>query len=536
VPRALAFTVSGDNNTVVVWSSDDHICISQDITELLEFLRFAGKDVIRVAFEIDEFAAPFLRKLPLQNLVEIRDTKETVFGGFRIYYIPRVVFQIGGAGERFGTRYYGIKNFLNIPGILPTPQLAAVQETADSILAAIADVGLGGDRLQLMTPGAVFLASDRGSRFMASIPLGHHLPGAVLDDTISLSALADDKYWVGAYQLGRWMEGEIWDYDLTAAFASMAAGLVDIRDLSFWKSDHISKREQAAYYGVIPGSFYIYPDVEYSYASPIIAMLDNGLQGNPVGILPEDVYTLDEIRTVEGLGIGEFTQGGVGVFATPISGVRPRFPYRDMMCWLYDQRAISEMAGTVCKVAANAIIGKMIEKREDAAYRNRFYHAQITASTRCQIARFLCANGIKNDELVAVQTDGVKLTRDISLSGSGMGSWRNNGSQPTIIHSGHKVYVGDKRPYKISYSDVAQLVSDHPNIERYSKNGIRRITLMEAVEQENVSRVGELVDMPTYFDLIVLDMQQTRLFDVLPATGSELLENKYSSRPFDAQR
>ena len=530
---ALAFTSSTSGSDVILQSSSGANCASSDLSQLLEFLQFTGKHVFRFVFELDEFVSPVLRLLPLSSLQELVDTKETIIGRFRIYYIPGRLFQVGPTSQPFGTRYYGIKRFLNIMGILPAPPLDQVQSTGQDILDTIEAIGLGEPK-RLTTAGAMFTATDVGSRLMRSIPTTSDYPPGLLNDLVEMSVLADNKYWVSAYQLGCWMSG-LFDYDLTSCFASIAASLVDTRDMEFWRSDSIEKREQGAYYGLVRGRFYLDPESEYRHASPVMVDLPNDLIGQSYGWLPEDVYTLDEIRTVERYSLGEFVQTGQGIFAKVMNGVHPRYPFREAMNWLYEKRQWSDMASAICKTAANAVVGKLIEReRGDGSipeYRNQFYHALITAQTRCAITRFLVENEVKESELVTVQTDGVRLTRDIPLKNGRMGQWRNNGEYPCIVVSGHKVYTGDKRPYKITFDDIVEMVCEHPYVERYSKKGWHRTTIQEAVDAGDVSKVGELVNLPTYFDLIGLEREQTRLFSVVPKNGIELLSSQFGSNP-----
>jgi hypothetical protein len=524
--NCLAYEIFGDNDTLIIRNRDKMVA-SGDLNVLLDFLQFSGKHVIRTVFEIDEFAAPLLRKLSPESLNELLKTNSTNFGRFRIYYIPNIELQIGHTYDRFGTCYYGFKNFLNIPGMLPTPPLEQVQSIGQEILDSIEHMNLGTGSLKLTTPSAVFVHSDVGSKFMNSLPLGRDLPPAILADAIRLSALADDKYWVESRAVGKWDTGEIFDYDLSGAFSSIASKLYDIRDLTFWRSDKV---EDNALYGVIKGRFYLDPTAEYAHASPIVVKSEAG-DFMPLGWLPEDAYTLDEIRTVERYDIGKFYPTGQGIFAKTLSCTRPRFPYLERMSWLYDQREWSDMSATLSKVTANAIVGKQIEKREGAEYLNRFYHAIITAQTRCLITKFIVENEVRANEFLATQTDGVKLSKNISLRNGRLGSWRNNGTQPTIIHSGHRVYAGGKQPFKINYAEVEQMVAEHPNIERYGKKAPHRTTIQEALEAGDTRKVGELVNLPTYFDLVRYGSQQTRKFDILPRTGKELLNGKYYSRP-----
>lgn len=531
--NALGFEIFADGDVVIIRHRDG-LCGSADLDDLLHFVRMAGRNVTRWTWNVDEFAAAIIRKLPAANLAELadRESKATVINGNRLYYIPGVMFQVGPAGERWATTYYGIKQFLNIPGFPPTPSLDEIDRVGQRILDAIDNLGLGGEHVRASSPASVFMSSNRGREFMNTVPIGNDLPPQIVEDLTYLSSLADDKHMVEIHAVGHWNEGEIWDYDLSGAYIAEASRLLDLRDLHYWRSTSMGKREYNAYYGVVEGRFWIDPDGRYAHASPIVAQLPGGSQGCPVGNLDEDVYTVDEIRTVEGCGIGTFTQTGLGVFAGTLSCTRPRLPYKEMMEWLYDRRTLGDMEGKVSKVAGNAIVGKMVEKRDDALYRNRFYHAIVTAGTRCRITRFLVDNEVGEREFLAVQTDGVKLGKNIPLTnGKKLGTWRNNGSSETVLHSDRRVYVDDKRPFQVTLSDVKRLVNEHPNVERYSKTASRFVTIQEALESNDLSRVGEYTNFPAYVDLIKLDMQQTRVFDELPRNGRELLEGKYYSSP-----
>ena len=164
--------------------------------------------------------------------------------------------------------------------------------------------------------------------------------------------------------------------------------------------------------------------------------------------------------------------------------------------------------------------------------RNDLFHATITSQARIEVARFLIEHEVKADELLCVQTDGVKLTRDILLSGNGMGSWVNKGSCATVLLSPYKIYSADARPYRITYADLVCMVTEHPQAQRYSKVVKHRLTLIQAIRQfEDITRVGEWMETPTSVDLITLDTEQNRHYADLPSTGLGLLSGQYQSVP-----
>ncbi len=204
------------------------------------------------------------------------------------------------------------------------------------------------------------------------------------------------------------------------------------------------------------------------------------------------------------------------------------------MDYLYQKRYKSELASSIMKGVANQIIGKLIETRVDGDYgvlRNDIYHALILSQARVKVAEFLIQNEIQADELVTVQTDGVRLTRYIPVGGRGMGSWRCNGSQPTIVASPYKVYTQDKKPGHLTYDHIIEMIREHPQSKYYARTVKHRTTLRQAIQQGDISKVGELDDLPAHLDLVAITREQNRCFAELPVMGRELLANKYQSTP-----
>jgi hypothetical protein len=257
------------------------------------------------------------------------------------------------------------------------------------------------------------------------------------------------------------------------------------------------------------------------------------MPGNPAGDFGNDYYlTLDEYRLLEQYpGMVFFTMDS-GWFLGILGGVRPRKPFYNIMHELFDMRAISDLAASIVKGIANQIIGKLIETRVDGQYgqlRNDLYHAIILAQARCKVSQFLLENNIGKDELVVVQTDGCRLTREVKLYGKGMGAWRCNGSQDTIVASPYKVYTGSKKPGSISYEMITSMIREHPLSQYYGTKVKHRMTMRQALSEGDISRVGEMVDVPAHLDMVSLEREQNRLFRKMPHTGQALLGNTYQS-------
>jgi len=509
---------------LAIQSSNGQSVVSDNLDELLRFLRYSSKDTIRVFFDLDEAVASILRKISKQQLEQVAELNPAVnIGEHHFFYYRDRVLQVGW------TRYFGLKTFYGYPEYAPVLSLGEAQEMADEVMFTLDRMGIGDTNL-LTSAVACFEASELGKQTYSGIPKGWEISPSCYE-ALDYADQADHKDWVEARQVGYWKSG-LYDWDKTSCYMALASKLYDLRDCEFWKSDVLGKREQGASCGLVRGSFYIYPDGEYSHCSPIVSMVVNDLPGNPVGRIPVDVYSLEEVRTVERYGIGEFDFID-GWFIKPMNGVSPRFPFKSIMNYLYQKRAISPLASSIAKGIGNQIVGKLIQRREsDDSIRNEVYHALITSGARCEITKFLVDNSIKADELVSIQTDGVRTTKVLLESTSnGLGAWRCNGSFPTIVVSPRKVYCQDKKPYRITYSDILEMVNGHPQSDRYSKKAERHITLAQAKAMGDIYRVGEYALAPARFDLLGLEVEQCRVFSDLPKTGKQLITSRYSSEP-----
>jgi len=498
--------------------------VSDDLGELLNFLRYNSKDTIRVFLDLDEAVAPLLRKLSKGDLEQVAEHNPALnIKGNHFYYYHDRVLQVGW------TRYFGLKTFYGYPEYAPDASLNEVQRMADEVMATLDELGIGDTNL-LTSAVACFEASKLGRETYANIPKGWEIPEDCYE-ILDYADKADHKDWVEARQVGHWEKG-LYDWDKSSCYMSIASDLIDLRDCEIWKSDTLGKREREAIYGFVRGTFYIDPDGDHAHCSPVVAVVVNDLQGNPVGRLPEDTYSLAEIEVVERYGIGKFDFID-GWFVELKDGVVPRYPFGDIMEHLYESRLISPLASSIAKGIGNQIVGKLIQKRDsDKSIRNEVYHSVITCEARCEITRFLVEKGIGADEVIAIQTDGVRITKLLPLpSTNGLGAWRCNGDYPTIVVSPRKVYCQDKKPYRVSYSDIVAMTNDHPQSERYAKKVDRHITLAQAKSMGDIYRVGEYAVVPARFDLMGLVKEQCRVFPRLPKTGDQLVSNRYNSTP-----
>lgn len=497
-----------------------------NVADLLKFLRYDTKQTIRVLWDLDTAVAPILRKLPADILERLsKFDSDLTYEGHELYYLPDRLFRVGMA------RYYGIRSFWGRPSN-KIPTLSQTQALANGLLKALSQCGLTEPR-KLTSAIAIFEDSQQGKQLYTGLPRGYDIPEECYP-MLEMAGKADRKDWVSNYYVGGFAEGEIFDFDVSGCYPAIASQLPDLRDLDVWQAIKMGVREYGASIGIVQGSFYLNPNAEYAHCSPIIAKTAGDLPGNPLGKIPEDCYAMDEVRFIEDNGLGKFKFKD-GWFADPKHGVIPRLPFKDIMAQMYEQRQLSPLANSISKAIANSLIGKLIETKVSGEYgplRNDIYHALITSRARVQVAEFLIQNQVKADELVCVQTDGCRLTREVSVQDNGMGSWRCNGSEATIVLSPYKVYSADARPYRLTYADVVAMIGEHPLSQTYAKTIEHRLTLVQAIRQHgDATKVGEVRIQPDSLDLITLVTEQNRVYNRLPGTGKGLLSSKYTSEP-----
>ncbi len=522
--QALAYEVISPPGSpvVVVRDAAGAIVGSDDPAVLLEFLRYNRSGVLRVFWDLDESIAPILRLLPQSVLERLsRFDEDLTFEGNQLYYLPERMFRVGRA------RFYGMQMFW--PTDTPAPRtLDDLQDMADELVSTLERCGMAPSKLT--SPIAVWEASPMGQQFYASLPKAYDLPENVWG-ILEYAFKCDRREWITAYQVGHWRAGEIFDYDLSSAYPSVAQHLADLRQCVIWKAESFGSREANALYGFMRGRLWLDPGSAWAHTSPIVTDLER-MPGNPVGEIPDYYLTLDELRCIRSCGLGDFEMTD-GWFVDAVSR-SPNRPFYDLMNRLYEMRQISPTAASLMKGVANQLVGKLIETKVSGEYgpiRNDVYHALILAQTRVKVALFLRLNEIQAQELVAVQTDGCRLTRYIPCPGNGMGSWRNNGSLPTIVASPYKVYSGDKRPGRLTYADVVSMISDSPADSYYCRHVMHRLTLRQAIDRGDIRQTGAVVEVPAFIDLYSIPREQNRVFPKLPTSGRELLRSHFPSDP-----
>jgi hypothetical protein len=186
------------------------------------------------------------------------------------------------------------------------------------------------------------------------------------------------------------------------------------------------------------------------------------------------------------------------------------------------------------KRVLSGVVGKLHEHHTETGlgdYFNPIYHSVITTAVRLRVGQLIYENQAL-DNIVRVNTDGLIADRALTIpTGKGLGKWRFVPPQATIVLSPELVFYGDKRPNSMTYATLRSLICKHPRSSLYEAKFNRRVTLLEAMRDKDLSRVGENITCSSHVDLTMLAQTQVRSFLKFPKTGEALIENKYKSEP-----
>jgi len=524
--KLFAFDSFTDGSQVTLLNSTGEGISSSDLPELLHWLKYSStQGSLRITWDLDQFLAPLFRlmPLPLLKLIVANDNGAS-YDGDTIFYALHKMARFRQA------YYYGIKEFWP-SATLPPSSVQELQERADQLTEALDLLGMG-DFQRIASPIAIFEQTELGRKTYAGIPRDYEIPKSCIG-LLEYADRADRKEWISNYQVGHW--DSLFDWDISACYSDQASRLSHLHDLEYWRSNQLGSREQGAYFGFVKGRLWVDPDHEYQHCSPIMVKDIDGTskQGNPAGWI-DGCFSLAEVRFTEDSGLGGFIMED-GYFAKIQNGVSPRFPFKDIMDYLYQHRGWTAMTESVVKAIGNQLVGKMIERlrwrgNTEGEIYNSVYHSLITTGGRVKVARFLLDNRVGKNELVCAQTDGVRITKDIQQPATnGMGKWRCNGVFPTLVASPNIILAGGKKPQHYTYEMVTSEIKAHPNQSYYGMTAPQRVTLGQAVEMGDVGRVGEMVDLPARLDLFRIQGQQNRGYKELPQTGRQLMSKAYGS-------
>ena len=497
-------------------------CIASEITypdlsTLLNWLIFSHSSVVssclKVVWNLGDLVQLITKDLPEDIRDQLaRPPHRARWGSYKLFTIPDKMFSVNKNGCE--SNFYDLSQYF--PEEPEEPEtLRELQYKADLLENVL--VGLGVTRPEsLASPVRAYSGQGLLKRVQDIIPTVFDAVASHLE-AFDIALQCTPREWVCNYQVGSFPK--LWGYDLASAYPFQASRLVDLRDCTFSRS---TEMRENAYYGFLIGDFTIYPDHPLAFCSPFLADRGDGVLTNFVGTKRNFTCLLEEVRTLYRHEMGEFRLKS-GWFLSPTSGVRPRFPFANLMSQLYGERTsrsgssdLMELQSYFVKRIMNGLIGKLLETHRDqngnvieyGKLYNPIYHALCTTNTRLQVFEFLVQYALQPTELVHIGVDGVKTTRYINLPAkSSMGKWRSSGCEPAVIFSPGGVVTPRRNFKRLGYEELVE----------------------KCVEKPGSHLIYKVKDDP--IDLHKLFLNQTRSFSKLPRTAKELLEAQFLSEP-----
>lgn len=111
------------------------------------------------------------------------------------------------------------------------------------------------------------------------------------------------------------------------------------------------------------------------------------------------------------------------------------------------------------------------------------------------------------------------------------GQWKLSSVSPALVVSSGLVFLKDKKPKGLYLDDILEMIKEHSDRNAYCKVIPRRMTLAEAIEYNEFSKLGVMRNTYSCIDLSLLEINLERVFEDLPRTGRQLLSRKYRSKP-----
>lgn len=519
--RVIAYSSGENDSKVLIRESTGESCHSDNAEELLQFIVSLGDaNHVKLCWELASFAAPILRLLPDVVIDRLAKNHKVGFGRFRLFYIPEKVL-----GINYGKWRANIYELQQYYPDLPEPDdVGIIEDMGIELLRDLQRVGLHirpGDRLS--SPAAVL--EDKILNEL-DLPKDTDVPEE-FEQCNAYAYACCGRLWISALKLGHWQRGEIWDYDLTGAFAYESSQLMDFRDAEFVYS---KSPVMGADWGFMRGQVTIDCPV-----SPIMRPLEAGGFGNPVGTW-ETILTLDEARFISRYRIGRFRMiDGWFIFqkakAKPLESVIQR---------LFELRQQSATLGLFLKRGMLGIAyGKFIEVHADGPGKHfsPILAATISSRARLKVGAFI-RQEIPNEDVVHVSVDGLLATRKVDLPpAQGLGSWKSSEPDGVIVASAGQVFKKtpsrQTKPKGLTYDGLLSMIRAHPRRQRYELLIPRKVGLGE-VSGGNYDDLGRIREFHSSIDFI-LQQHHDRHFAKLPKTGENLLTRIYKSEAIEVR-
>lgn len=473
---------------VTIADSEGKEFTSCDADELIQFLG-RNTDGFKVAWDIDALMKPIIALLPesVAKSLSNGDKVRTPADHLLIYNQSKSLFI--GLKHGASSSIYHISQYY--PGESEPLTLKYVVVKTQDILKELAKIKVKPSKLS--SPIAMFDGVFEG----LDLPTWGDYP-----DQINLVASEClDQIWNTAYKMGYFPE--TFDYDISAAYPSVMARLIDTRKGDWVKSSNSKAFPKTAAYGFARGILRVSSEL-----SPFVHLSRSGDSFDAKGPR-EKTIQLSDLKFLRDYDCGDFYISQ-GYWFIPDGA--PIFPLEIIMKQYFRERAdAAPVLKLILKCASNGIYGRFRQvfqpENKLGKQANLVWAAIIEGESRLKVGRFIFDNQIQED-VIQVATDGVLSTSEVKMNGNhDIGQWRLDSTGPALSVQTGLVFHGDKRPNAINLTEAIELINAKPKARNWSTYDSRGFRMLEANELD-------------------------RKYDTLPQNGAELLSNQYSSKSF----
>ncbi len=529
------------DGAILIENSQGDRIHSNNPKDLLDFLAKNYTDALnrKMCWNIDTLIAPILKLLGMDickelvaepdcealwrftdNVVEIYNITEKKRpiqeGLYSLYYHRQTSFGLEVHGER-KSYFYNLSQFYETDEDITDAKI--ILDKANELVNAFFAMGL--NPLKMSSPISVYQANVLEKiEFPTVADLPKNLSEEDCNEFMTWAEEIMHREWTTNMAVGHWHEGETYHADISSAYGFFFSDLYDYIYDTFRKSDKSIKEADE---GILKGTVSIIPNIK---CSPICYQTPSGQIINPVGCSWNDKFTLSDIRWLYRHKIGTF-ELDYGYFWKQNAPVQP---FKVIMERIFNNREQGGLVKKLAKRIGASAWSKSIQKATGQGG-NPFYSPllalQVKTNCRLEVANFIWDRNLQNSVLM-VGTDATRTTIPFTVSDKyGMGSWELEEFDPCIILSPARIYTPTHKPGGLYYEDIIKMINENPNETYYDTILKRPITLGEAIEMEDINKVGEIGEFHTSIDLVRAKIEQDMEFKDFPMCGKDLLEKKY---------
>jgi len=370
--------------------------ITDNWDELNDFLVEDKGVALHICWNLGQFSNVIFSLLPiakqdeLENKVKVMHNEVKIFNTEHLLGITKMKQVEGNIYDRLENNFYSISHWL--PARDKAPEMPEeIEQLGYEIVEGLDRLGIYPDKLT--SPIGLFSEQLNPE----SLPTIYNFNEEWIEAMDWANQVAGYE-WNKEY---RKVEGEVHQYDLTAAYGSIMLNLPDTRYIEVLRSKELEDCD----WGIIEGE------------------LISNAEVLPVN-KKAPYFTTEEVKWVTEHGLGEFELGQGWYFKF----YRKDKPYRAIVSKLLQIRNNNGgMASNLAKRIVNGLSGKLDQFNKDGSLGelyNPILALMVRSRCRLKVGNFIYQNNLQ-DELVKVQVDSVYTPKSLEIHRESLpGQWR----------------------------------------------------------------------------------------------------------------